>query len=209
MSKITELNEKIIKLQKAIASPATPSNIKESMKKAMQKLKDELANEPDDEPEPKPKKKHSKLEARQKKMSKTNPKFKKGDIVKIHGAGEGEWLVESSSFKEGKGYEYTIHNSKAKETEKNIAESKLKARTKPAVGSLYDCDDLIAKAKERSAKAKKRAKQPEKKPVTKAVEKIEKVEDKLKGMSYADLAKLLAETRALIKRIEAMMKKTK
>lgn len=80
----------------------------------------------------------------------------------------------------------------------------------------YDCDDLIAKEKERVKKqkeaAKKRAAEPEKTEVTKAKEKIERthetIEKKIEKGEFtkAQISKLIEETKDLLKMLEKALK---
>lgn len=75
----------------------------------------------------------------------------------------------------------------------------------------YDCDELIAQAKERRKAAKKRALEPQKTPATKNKEKIEKVFDNVKqradekDISKAEIEKLIAETKSLLKLLESKL----
>jgi hypothetical protein len=79
----------------------------------------------------------------------------------------------------------------------------------------YDCDDLIAKAKERRKKARERAKLPKKQEVTKNVEKIDKVTDNIEkraekdDVSVSELEKLIEETEQLLNVLKARLKKLK
>lgn len=80
----------------------------------------------------------------------------------------------------------------------------------------YNCDDLIAKEKERVKKAKeaakKRAAEPEKTEVTKAKEKIERthetIEKKIEKGEFtkAQISKLIGETKDLLKMLEKALK---
>lgn len=75
----------------------------------------------------------------------------------------------------------------------------------------YDCDELIAKAKERRKAAKERAAGPQKSPATKNKEKIETVFDNVKkradekDISKAEIEKLISETKALLKLLESKL----
>ena len=75
----------------------------------------------------------------------------------------------------------------------------------------YDCDELIAKAKERRKAAKERAEGPQKSPATKNKEKIETVFDNVKkradekDISKAEIEKLISETKALLKLLESKL----
>lgn len=75
----------------------------------------------------------------------------------------------------------------------------------------YDCDELIAQAKERRKAAKKRASEPQKTPATKNKEKIEKVFDNVKkradekDISKSEIEKLIAETKSLLKLLESKL----
>lgn len=75
----------------------------------------------------------------------------------------------------------------------------------------YDCDELIAKAKERRKAAKERAAAPQKSPATKNKEKIETVFDNVKkradekDISKAEIEKLISETKALLKLLESKL----
>jgi hypothetical protein len=79
----------------------------------------------------------------------------------------------------------------------------------------YDCDDLIAKAKERRKKARERAKMPKKQEVTKNVEKIDKVTENIEkraekdNVSVSELEKLIEETEQLLNVLKARLKKLK
>jgi hypothetical protein len=79
----------------------------------------------------------------------------------------------------------------------------------------YDCDDLIAKAKERRKKARERAKLPKKQEVTKNIEKIDKVTDNIEkraekdNVSVSELEKLIEETEQLLNVLKARLKKLK
>ena len=72
----------------------------------------------------------------------------------------------------------------------------------------YDCDDLIAQAKERRKKAKERANQPKKSDATKNKEKLEKVFENVKeraedkDITKAELVKLISETKSLLSMLE-------
>jgi hypothetical protein len=91
-----------------------------------------------------------------------------------------------------------------------------KSEPKKSKKSDYDCDDLIKEAKERHAKAKKaaevRAEAPKKTEATKDKEKIEKVYDNVEKhieknkLSKAQLEKLIAETKDLLKLLEKALK---
>ena len=75
-------------------------------------------------------------------------------------------------------------------------------------------DEVIAEAKERAIKAKKYAEKSGKKSeatkIKDAIVKVEdRVEDKFDKMSRADITKLIAETRSLLKQLEAALKKAK
>jgi primosomal protein N'' len=76
---------------------------------------------------------------------------------------------------------------------------------------VYDCDELIAKAKERRKAAKERAAGPQKSPATKNKEKIETVFDNVKkradekDISKAEIEKLISETKALLKLLESKL----
>lgn len=143
---MTPTQIKIAALKKAIASSATPANIKENMKKVLAEL--EGSSKPETKSEPKAGKKE--------KGKKESPKAKSAD---------------------------------------------------------YNCDELIEAAMKRSAKAKKRADGPKKTEATKvkkAIEKVEdRIEDKYEKMSRAEITKLIAETRSLLKLLEATLKKIK
>lgn len=75
----------------------------------------------------------------------------------------------------------------------------------------YDCDELIAKAKERRKAAKERAAGPQKSPATKNKEKIETVFDNVKkradekDISKSEIEKLISETKALLKLLESKL----
>ena len=108
--------------------------------------------------------------------------------------------------------------SKREKTIENIEKNppsapKKKDDTKPA----YDCDELIAQVKEKKAKAKinaaKRASEPKKSEATKIKDAIikveEKVENKYEKMGRADITKLIAETKSLLKQLEKALKAIK
>jgi hypothetical protein len=75
----------------------------------------------------------------------------------------------------------------------------------------YDCDELIAKAKERRKAAKERAAGPQKSPATKNKEKIETVFDNVKkradekDISKSEIEKLISETKTLLKLLESKL----
>ena len=75
----------------------------------------------------------------------------------------------------------------------------------------YDCDELIAKAKERRKAAKERAAGPQKSPATKNKEKIETVFDNVKkradekDISKGEIEKLISETKTLLKLLESKL----
>ena len=77
----------------------------------------------------------------------------------------------------------------------------------------YDCDELIEKEKKRKANAKKRASMPKKSPATKNKEKLEGVLDNVKeradkgDISKAELIKLIAECKALLKMLQDKLAK--
>jgi hypothetical protein len=98
--------------------------------------------------------------------------------------------------------------------EKVVKQPKEKKETTSVVD--YDCDDLIAKekdkAKKRKAAAEKRKDAPKKKESTKIKEGIEKLEDKVeekvsKGkITKAEIIKLIDNTKALLKSLEKQLK---
>ncbi len=101
--------------------------------------------------------------------------------------------------------------SQKKKNEKYI-NKKLSAHVKSQTkASAHNCADLIKQARERKANAKKRASLPKKTEATKIKETIikveKKVENKFDAMSRADITKLIAETRSLLKQLEKALKK--
>ncbi len=109
--------------------------------------------------------------------------------------------------------ETSEHDRGEKSTKAKMASKKEKRESPKAKSADYNCDELIEAAKKRSAKAKQRAAGPKKTEATKvkkAIEKVEdRIEDKYKKMSRAEITKLIAETRSLLKLLEATLKKMK
>lgn len=101
---------------------------------------------------------------------------------------------------------------KQKETKSDKKEQK---SDKKSTGE-YNCDELIAEAKERKAKAKKRAEErasePKKTEGTKAKEKVEKTHGAIEKLiesgklKKAQIEKILAETKDLVKLLEKALK---
>jgi len=103
--------------------------------------------------------------------------------------------------------------------ERKKREPKAKAEVKS--GTPYDCDDLIAKAEERKAKAKanavKRANEPKKTQATKNVEAVDKTAERVeknvekrvvKGeVSVAEIDKIIAEYETALKKLRALREK--
>lgn len=90
-----------------------------------------------------------------------------------------------------------------------------KSSTKYAEDEEGYCDKVIAKAKERRAKAKAQSKEPKKAEVTKNTEKIDKVIDNVKerakndSISVSELQKLIKETQQLLDLLKSRLSKMK
>lgn len=84
---------------------------------------------------------------------------------------------------------------------------------KESKSKKYDCDELIAKAKDQHEKAKERAEAPKKTEVTKSKEKIERAHEAIEKqvesgkLAKAALIKLRDETKELLDFIEKAIKK--
>jgi len=148
------------------------------------------------------------------------PKFKVGDYVSMFKDEPNLEVVKVYEFSDKKAT-YDLKSKDGKINRGNISETKLtkaeeKSEPKESKKSDYDCDDLIKEAKERHAKAKKaaeaRAEAPKKTEATKDKEKIEKVYDNVEKhieknkLSKAQLEKLIAETKDLLKLLEKALK---
>lgn len=132
--------------------------------------------------------------------------------------------VVDKSFKNHEGVLVTAKRialaSKKKFETRDNSKTEPKA-TASAKANPYDCDDLIAKEKERKQKSKaaaeKRADEPKKTPATRNKIAIEKVAERIttnitkridKGeVKRAELEKLIGETKILLKNLEAALKK--
>jgi outer membrane murein-binding lipoprotein Lpp len=148
------------------------------------------------------------------------PKFKVGDYVSMFKDESNLEVVKVYEWSDKKAT-YDLKSKDGKINRGNISETKLtkaeeKSEPKESKKSDYDCDDLIKEAKERHAKAKKaaevRAEAPKKTEATKDKEKIEKVYDNVEKhieknkLSKAQLEKLIAETKDLLKLLEKALK---
>lgn len=140
--KTTELNEKIAKLEKAIASPATPENFKASMKDTIKKLQGQLA-----EAEEKEKKEEEEKTAEKEK--KQAEKGKKAEATK-----------EKKDKKSQKRKEKETARKAEKASRKVVFEGKEISRD-----DADYCEKLLKAWNKRREKAKASAKKSKTKPV--------------------------------------------
>jgi hypothetical protein len=138
------LKEKIAKLQKAIASPATPENVKKAMGSALDKLQKEM------------------IEYDLKKFKEGELKTSAGKTVKDKKQAVAIALSESGKSKKAK----KAKSPKTPKEKKPAATYKGKKLTDL---DEADCEELLASIKERRAAAKKSNKKSASKPV---IEKI-------------------------------------
>lgn len=154
------------------------------------------------------------------------PKYKVGDILNHSDSGETYKVkILAVTGWTGDGHRYDVEfldeNLKPKNKFAKSYDDKLSRITKGKSDQPYDCDDLIAKAEERKAKAKaaaaKRANEPKKTQATKNAEAIEKtaerveknVEKRVKkdNISFGEIKKLIAEYEDAIAKLKALLAK--
>lgn len=199
----SEIDEKIAKLQKAIGSPATPENQKESFRGIIKKLEAAKTKEPTAETPvpaniPSDKKstpKRVKSSSDDVKAKKVPQKYKVGDKVYVTSLKK-SGTVDSVKFEdELKQHKYVIKFSDNKKESVYEPDLKTPEKEKPTVKKSpvstepkkdpYNCEDLIAEEKARKRKQKEqaeaRAEAPKHTPATKNKLAIEKVGDRVIG----------------------------
>jgi hypothetical protein len=219
----TEIKAKIADWESRLKNPSVASvpSAVAKINSIIDDLKSKLEAE-------KPKEKAPKKEKKAKAEKGIKPKFKIGDLVDVvYGEENGKsgeitkvysYELYPKSMKSDSIPYYEIEGMSKDISESNLELSKKEAKAdkKESKKSDYDCDDLIKEAKERHAKAKKaaevRAEAPKKTEATKDKEKIEKVYDNVEKhieknkLSKAQLEKLIAETKDLLKLLEKALK---
>jgi hypothetical protein len=212
----TEIKAKIADWESRLKNPSVASvpSAVAKINSIIDDLKSKLEAE---KPKEKAPKKEKKAKADKKEFE---PKFKVGDYVSMFKDEPNLEVVKVYEFSDKKAT-YDLKSKDGKIDRGNISETKLtkaeeKSEPKESKKESYDCDDLIKEAKERHAKAKKaaeaRAEAPKKTEATKDKEKIEKVYDNVEKhieknkLSKAQLEKLIAETKDLLKLLEKALK---
>lgn len=154
------------------------------------------------------------------------PKYKVGDVLNHKDSGETYKVkILAVTGWTGDGHRYDIEflheNLKPMNKFAKSYDDKLSRIPKSKADQPYDCDDLIAKAEERKAKAKanaiKRANEPKKTDATKNKEAIEKaatrveknVEKRVKKdeISFGEIKKLIAEYEDAIAKLKVLLAK--
>jgi len=208
------LKASLLKKYNAQLAELEKSDEKKGVEKAVENLKEKVASTFKTSSKGKNKFKIPKDEKKETKSDK-KAKYEKGDVLAFY-KDDGAYKklkVKSVRF-DDEFEEFQYHMTDEFGTDYNILERHIVK--KMDVGSNYDCDDLIAKEKERVKKskdaAKKRAAEPEKTEVTKAKEKIERthetIEKKIEKGEFtkAQIAKLIGETKDLLKMLEKALK---
>jgi hypothetical protein len=196
----TEIKEAIKDLKDGLNSKFTPEQFKPRMEAKIKELESQLsAGNP------------------AQKMTSQTPKFKRNPFDKIVNTAQAKASAEfkAKQEKEQKTSVYPKPETKApmQIVKKSVPVSK--ASTKYAEDEDGYCDKVIAKAKERRAKAKARSKEPQKTEGTKNKEKIDKVLENVKervkndSISVSELKKLISETEQLLNVLKAYLPKTK
>jgi hypothetical protein len=175
--------------------------------------------------EVKPKAERKKREPKAK--GEPKPKYKVGDILYHTDSSSDKKLlakIEAITGWTGEEHRYDIVFLDDKLKPKGYAkgyDSSLSQISKSKADQPYDCDDLIAKAEERKAKAKanaiKRANEPKKTQATKNVEAVDKTAERVeknvekrvgKGdVSVEEIDKIIAEYETALKKLRALREK--
>lgn len=233
-----EIKTKIAELKKKAENPSLPASAKSALEKMIADLDSQLEKEKPEIKEPKksePKKTekeseewkeelydliYSDVPEAQKEWAKLSDKKKKEFIEYCYDlatdfSNYGNWENGKKPTKsEVKEQLLEVVEPKDK-SDKKEQKKEPKKSDKKTTGE-YNCDDLIAEAKERKAKAKKRAEEranePKKTEGTKAKEKVEKTHGAIEKLiesgklKKAQIEKILAETRDLVKLLEKALK---
>lgn len=219
---MSKLAQDIKKIKAAIASPATPDNIKETMKKKLVELEAKLADEekPVDQPVEKSQKSMTEDEHR-----KFYESLKAGDIISFNlssvdpkkkGTIEEDQHLGRVVNVDGKQYELKrLMNIKL------ISKAEKPTPAKPSTDTDLDCEELIKKAKASAKKRKAARAKAEAKPESKKnVERVEKAADTVvssiekriasgEKVNASEVEKLIAEYEANIKELKRLLAKLK
>jgi hypothetical protein len=179
-----EIRQDIADLKLAIKSPATPEDKKTLFENKVKELEEKL-KAMESKPTPKPEKKDDDFYTAVSKKTGAESKITKEKITPV-----------SKEEKPERKKSVPLKKSEVKDLE-------------------YDCDELIEKEKKRKANAKKRAEQPKKSEGTKIKDRLGEISDRVEDgaedgkLGRAELLKLIAECKALLKVLEQELSKLK